>query len=258
MQSALKTLARKIVPPSIRNWRSDRINARSMSTVAALPLADKFDHIYRTGIWGRGEDGKMSSGEGSRDALVVAPYVAAVSSVLRQLPNGVRLVDIGAGDFSVGSQLLPDVGSYVACDISSLIVAQNRGRYQNEAKVEFRVLDATTDDLPAGDVVTIRQVLQHLSNAQVAAILPKLSAYAAIIITEAVPGTDFVANVDHQPGFSTRVIESGSGVDLAQAPFNLPHVAAQVLCEPATSLEEVGGRIRTTLYVTEKGRALGL
>ena len=259
MPDTLKALVRRVVPSPILQWRSDRIAARKHARIAALPLAGKFDHIYQAGLWGRAVDGAMSSGDGSRDAAVVAPYVAAVSAVLSKLPPGRTLVDIGAGDFSVGVQLLPQVASYVACDISSVIVEQNRSRYAGLPNVEFRVLDATEDALPVADVVTIRQVLQHLSNEQIARILPKLSAYAAIIVTESVPQEDdYVANVDHRPGFSTRVIESNSAVDLAQPPFDLPHVAARVLCEPQTSVERVAGRIRTTLYVTEKGRALGL
>ncbi len=259
MLGSLKSLIRGIVPRPVREWRADRIEARNHSRIRALPLKGKFDHIYAAGLWGRASDGTMSSGEGSRDAQVVGPYVEAMHALIRRFPQPVRLVEIGAGDFSVGAQLRLEVAGYVACDISSVIVEQNRRRFAASPKVAFHVLDAVEDPLPPGDVVTIRQVLQHLSNAQIARIVPKLADYAAVVVTEAVPiDEDFTANADHQPGFSTRVIESHSGVDLALAPFHLPHVQSRVLCEPATGKEEIGSRIRTTLYVTEKGRAAGL
>jgi hypothetical protein len=80
-------------------------------------------------------------------------------------------VDLGCGDFNVGSQLRPYCSEYVACDIVQSLIERNKLKFADRG-VEFRALDMASDPLPAGDVVFIRQVLQHMSNAQILALLP--------------------------------------------------------------------------------------
>ncbi len=55
---------------------------------------------------------------------------------------------------------------YVACDVVPSLIDFNRARFKH-LEVEFKVLDLTEDELPPGDKVFVRQVLQHLSNDQV-------------------------------------------------------------------------------------------
>jgi hypothetical protein len=125
--------------------------------------------------------------------------------------------------------------------VVDFVIAQNRRKYP---QVEFLVLDAVSDKLPAGDVVLMRQVLQHLSNQQVSMILPKLCRYQYAVVTEHLPGfCDFVPNLDKAAGPDHRV-KFGSGLVLTEAPFNLRAKRMRVLCEA----EEFGGLIRTTLY----------
>ena len=246
MMATAKTVARFVVPKFIRDWRWQKIKERREAEIAELPLPKKFDHIYREGLWGRTTNGEMSSGHGTRDAAIVEPYLAAVSEFLEQQPRPLCLVDIGCGDFEVGKRLLPNVDHYVACDISKKIIEQNIRVHGGKPKLQFRVLNAVEESLPDGDIVTLRQVLQHLSNAEIASILPKLSAYRHIIVTEGLPDGPFRPNADHKAGFSVRPIENKSGVDLAKPPFNLAHKQARVLCE----VPNTGGvgLIRTTLY----------
>lgn len=69
------------------------------------------------------------------------------------------------------------------------------------------------------------------------------------VVTEAVPlDAAFVPNPDHRPGFSTRVIDGNSGVDIAEAPFNLPHVAGAlyVSLRPATKKLRASSGPRST------------
>ena len=62
--------------------------------------------------------------------------------------------------------------------------------------LSFSSLDIAKDDLPPADCALIRQVLQHLSNAEVQNILNKLQAYKYVIITEHIPTFDFIPNLD--------------------------------------------------------------
>ncbi|MEO5808310.1 class I SAM-dependent methyltransferase [Devosia sp.] len=242
---SIKSILRSIVPAQVKELRWKSIKAAREAGIASLPLAGKFNEIYRRGYWGSNADGSLSSGNGTRDQAIVGPYVASVGNYLKTVPAGVTVVDVGCGDFEVGRQIRPFTAKYIACDISTAIIEQDRSRF-TDPDLEFLVLNAVEDEIPPGDVLTIRQVLQHLSNADIARIVPKLSAFKAVIITEGVPAGSFEANIDHRAGFSVRPIESHSGVDLALPPFNLRYKACRVLCEP----ENTGsvGRIRTTLY----------
>jgi hypothetical protein len=162
-----------------------------------------FTAIYRKKLWGGHFSLGACSGSGSRDPTVVAPYVDAVRKSLLDLGHP-SVVDIGCGDFYVGSQLIDCCARYIACDVVDFVIAQNRRKYP---QVDFRVLDAVSDDLPSGDVVLIRQVLQHLSNQQVSKILSKLRQYQYAIITEHIPGfRDFIPNVDKMAGADHRAL----------------------------------------------------
>ncbi|WP_139017385.1 class I SAM-dependent methyltransferase [Bradyrhizobium sp. STM 3809] len=199
-----------------------------------------FSEIYRRKVWG----GRLStgpySGSGSRDPSIVNPYVEAVRKFLSGLSSP-SIVDMGCGDFYVGSQLVACAGRYVGCDVVDFVIAQNKRKHPN---IEFVVCDAVTDDLPPGDVVLVRQVLQHLNNRQVAQIVPKLCNYSYAIITEHIPGfSGFIPNLDKAAGPDHRV-NFGSGLVLTEPPFNLKADNVRILCE----VNEFGGIIQTTLY----------
>src|SRR6266700_922467 len=54
-------------------------------------------------------------------------------------------------------------------------------------RIEFRLLDIVSADLPIGDIFLVRQVFQHLSNQEIACTLPKLQKYRHVYVTEAQP-----------------------------------------------------------------------
>jgi hypothetical protein len=213
---------------------------RYRSEFAGKSPGEIFTTVYRKKLWGGRFSFGACSGSGSRNPNVVAPYVDAVRKFLLDLGHP-SVVDMGCGDFYVGSQFVDYCAKYLACDVVDFVIAQNRRRYP---QVEFCVLDAVSDELPAGDVVLIRQVLQHLSNQQVSKILWKLSQYQYAIITEHIPGfAHFVPNMDKIAGADHRV-NFGSGLVLTEPPFNLRARRAQALCE----VSEFGGVIRTMLF----------
>jgi SAM-dependent methyltransferase len=202
--------------------------------------AEIFATIYRKGLWGGRLSLGFHSGSGSRDKAIVAPYISAVREFLLRVGRP-SVVDLGCGDFRVGSQLVDYSGRFIGCDIVDFVIERNRGRFPS---VEFQIVNAIDDELPKGDVVLIRQVLQHLSNEQVRRILPKLSQYKYAIITEHIPGlADFTPNVDKETGADHRVAY-GSGIVLTEPPFNLKAKNSYILCEAG----EFGGIVRTILF----------
>lgn len=214
-----------------------------------LATQDVFDKVYAEGLWGRNEAGESISGSGSHDAQIVSPYVQEVSSLIRRL-DCAALVDLGCGDFNVGRHFVDLCRSYVACDISKLILERNFQRYRH-AHLSFRHLNLAEDPLPPGDIAFVRQVLQHLSNAEISAFVDRLNRtrpYRFLLVTEHHPVIrDFVPNRDKPCGPGIRV-GLGSGVVLDRHPFKLAHASRQVVAEVG---ERIGGRdalIRSTLY----------
>jgi site-specific recombinase XerC len=108
------------------------------------------------------------------------------------------------------------------------------------------------DDLPDGDVCFVRQVFQHLSNGQIAQVLPKLRKYRRIYITEHLPSalSKWRPNLDKLQGADIRM-NSGSGIDITAEPFNVPGDEVEIVmevCGNDAAAERDPGVIRTVLY----------
>jgi hypothetical protein len=174
----------------------------------------------------------------------VKSYILAVQSFVKEIGSGKNAVDLGCGDFSVGSQLRPLFNNYTACDIVAPLIEFNKTKY-SELNVEFRCLDAVTDDIPSADVIFIRQVLQHLSNADIGKILKNIHGKARhLVITEHLPATpSFTANREKPNGPGVRIAEQ-SGVVLTDPPFSLRAKSEKVICE----VDVADGIVRTTVY----------
>lgn len=244
--SALKQLAKGILPSALLNWRKSYIATTSRSQYAKLTTKEIFSKIYEDGAWGKSPDQehKYFSGNGSHDRSIVNPYVIAVEKFLSSFEKKPNVVDLGCGDFSVGSKLRHLCDKYIACDIVESVINFNKEKYQG-LDVDFRTLDLTRDALPEGEIVFIRQVLQHLSNDKISAALPRIaSKYKYLVLTEHLPSTrSFAHNIDKPAGPDIRLYFN-SGLILTSAPFNLKVKEDICLCEVA----EYGGIIRTTLY----------
>jgi len=180
-----------------------------------------FSEIYRKGTWGAGETQPFYSGTGSSTDSIVEPYVAAMTQYLSSLPDGSRrVVDLGCGDFRIGRQLLPYCGSYVGVDVVPDLIEHLRSQV-SDPRARFVHTDIIDGPLPAGDICLIRQVFQHLSNAQISKVLAKLGQYSTLFVTEHYPSDEVVQapNKDKVHGGGIRLFED-SAVYLDKAPFN--------------------------------------
>jgi len=185
-------------------------------------LQNTFTQIYKNSVWGQG------SGYGSTDEFIVNEYINSVSTFLKSFDAKPKIVDLGCGDFNVGSKLIEHSLEYLACDIVEFIIEQNKNKYSN-LNVKFQVLDISRDELPVGNIAIIRQVLQHLSNEKIKNIIEKLhNTYQYIIVTEHIPENEFISNVDISSGNETR-IRMNSGIVLTEDPFFLSVVNEKVI-----------------------------
>jgi FkbM family methyltransferase len=197
----------------IRTWRTHQTQRR----YAPLTLAETFDRVYNTGAWGEGDAMTPSSGTGSTGRYV-AEYGALIAALLR-LHNVRTIADLGCGNFNTGKVLADMAERYIGVDIAQPVIDANTRVHSSES-VHFVRADLTSDALPPADAAILRQVLQHLTNAEVEAALSNvLRTYSLAIVTEHVytgPGAQPNRDMAHGPG--TRV-PLRSGVHIDQAPF---------------------------------------
>jgi hypothetical protein len=182
-------------------------------------VAEIFGDIYRDGLWG-GARGQFYSGQGSDDE-VTAEYVAIVKCYIDR--HNIRsIVDLGCGDFRVGRQLLRPGVSYLGVDLIPQMIESHQIQFGSET-VRFIVGDIIDDVLPDGELYLIRQVLQHLSNAQIGQVLEKLRDKPHVLIAEHHPAPRRFKeyNRDKTPGQAIRV-PFGSGVYPDMPPFSWP------------------------------------
>lgn len=245
MNSIKETLKALLPPPLAKVIRKVRTRD-NFREYRGLPTQEVFSKIYESAIWGKSDDPSQPfySGSGSHDDVVVSAYLNAIQDFLQTFDRKPNVVDLGCGDFFVGSKIRPLCEKYVACDIVPKLVEFNRKKFE-ALDVDFRVLDLTTDELPDGDVVFVRQVFQHLSNRQISKVLPEIaSRYKYFVLTEHLPGKpEFEHNLDKPAGPDIRTgIESG--IVLASPPFNFRAKGERILCK----VGEADGVIVTTLF----------
>ena len=188
---------------------------------------------------------KFYSGPGSHFPELVDNYISGVKKFLTSLPKKPNVVDLGCGDFSIGSKIRKLCDNYIAVDIFDELINFNKKKYA-DLNVDFRILDITCDELPSGDICFIRQVLQHLSNESIIMFIKAIkNKYKYLIITEHFPSIkNFVANVDKPTGPDIRIYDK-SAVILTAPPFNLKVVKDTDICE--TALDSIEGVLNTKL-----------
>ena len=214
----LRQTIKRHLPTWFLRWHKRRKWEPIRQHYGALEVSECFSKIYHTKLWGEADGEAFCSGGGS-DAQLAVPYVEQVKKLIKE--HKIRTVaDLGCGDFRVG-RLLCAQGDlhYVGVDVVPDLIDYNQSRFGGP-KVEFRCANLIDDELPDGELCLIRQVLQHLSNAQISRVLAKCAKYRAVLVTEEVftkPGSR--PNLDIAHGPDNRASDN-SGVFLDLPPFN--------------------------------------
>jgi SAM-dependent methyltransferase len=225
-----KTLCKSLLPQALQDvytqWKVER-------EFRGLTPAEVFTKIYRDNRWG-GQVGDFDSGIGSNPQWTSA-YCEFVSRFI--VENHVtQTLDLGCGDFRVGSRL---PGKVIGADIVPPLIERNRRLFPEH---EFLCLDMTTDDLPQADLCLIRQVFQHLSNAQIISVLRKLQPFKYVLVTEHQWVHSRTPNLDKVPGPHVR---ERSGVFLSDPPFNQP-------CKPVLTVQLSEEEVLQTVLINSR------
>ncbi len=207
------------------------------------PTKLAMEQVYERNLWG-GNQSDFYSGEGSHHPEIVNPYLAAVISFLTSFESPLTVCDLGCGDFNIGKELVKHTQKYVAVDIVPSLITRNKEKFKAD-NLEFQCLDISVANLPSADCAILRQVLQHLSNAEIQSIVNKLAAFNYVILTEHIPEGAFMPNKDIISGQGNR-LKKQSGVNLLAPPFNFKVEEARELS--AVVLDDGKGVIVTTLF----------
>lgn len=221
------------------------INKRNdQKTKKPWPTKEAMVQVYKKKLWGDNKS-VFYSGEGSHHPKIVAPYVTVLRSFLTSFDHLLTVCDLGCGDFNIGKQLVQYTQKYIAVDIVPELIAHNKAQF-NATNLEFYCLDIAVDDLPSGDCALVRQVLQHISNAEILKICKKLRQFKYVILTEHLPEGDFIPNKAIISGQGTRM-KKNSGLHLLEPPFNMQVKEEQELL--SVVLGDGRGVIVTSLYM---------
>lgn len=200
-----------------RNFEREDLKDLSNATI--------FSRIYEENIWG-GKKGEFYSGPSSHN-----PYIEAYTKIVVDFvkENNIKeIVEIGCGDFSVSSKILNTLNKaeyhyhYTGYDVVEPLIKRNTSLFSS-AKINFDCKDSCVEDINSGDLLIVRQVLQHLSNKSIQQVVNKFNNYKFIIFTEHQASEEYVdvfaPNIDQDTGASIRLYKK-SGVYLDKEPFN--------------------------------------
>jgi len=207
-----------------------------------LDHENTFKKIYLNKTWGSKKKYLFYSGDGSHNEKIIKPYIKKIVLELKKIKNPI-LIDAGCGDFNIGKYFINYAKKIYAYDIFEELIKHNKKKY-NYRNLVFKKKNIVTDNFPISDVFILRQVLQHLSNKDIQNFLKKLKKRTRyLIITEHIPSTKFISNIDKPRGHGLRF---NSGVILHEKPFNLNHLSRRKIL--AVNAKPDPGIIVTIIY----------
>lgn len=175
-------------------------------------LQDRFTEVYLQNMW---QDPESRSGPGSRrDSPCVTSTIDTLEMVVERF--GVRsIADIPCGDFNWMGEFLdrrPEI-AYTGFDIVKPLVAANRERHPRH---QFHVLDVTAKAPPRVDLILCKDLLNHLSNADVRKALANFVASGSQLLLASnnfgLPNTE----IPSHKGGASRLL------DITLPPFDYP------------------------------------
>jgi SAM-dependent methyltransferase len=149
-------------------------------------LRHAFEDIYRRDAWSDG------SGPGSQTVNTIE-YRAFLERFIEA--NRIRAVtDLGCGDWRFSRHMDWTGLSYTGFDVVEEVVESNIARYARQ-HIDFRPF-RSIGDLPGGDLLLAKEVLQHLPNQTVLDYLPVIrSRYKFALLTNSTEPRE-MANID--------------------------------------------------------------
>lgn len=172
-----------------------------------------FQEIYQEGLWGKNSDNVGNSGPGSSMESTII-YRNFLQHFFKS--NEIKsVVDFGCGDWEFSQSMNWSGMNYIGIDIVPSVIRWNQERF-SASNVQFMCGDAMILEIAQGDLLLCKDVLQHLSNDDIALFLNKIKKFKHCLITNDVnPRTLTSDNPDIKSGRPSR------SIDLTKPPFNI-------------------------------------
>lgn len=161
-----------------------------------------FDTIYSGGGWDGKGSGPGSLPENNKE------YLYLLHKIIEYTPSIKTIVDVGCGDYRLMKELI-HTKKYIGVDVSSHIIQKNKTLYPH---VDFSV-GSTVGELPDGDIIIIKDVLQHLSNKDVMKSLNNIKKYKYAIITNDYTGENVNYDINNGQWRPINILLSPYNVD---------------------------------------------
>jgi 2-polyprenyl-3-methyl-5-hydroxy-6-metoxy-1,4-benzoquinol methylase len=175
-------------------------------------LLDRFTTVFQKRLWG--SDGSLSGPGSRRDNPMVVSAVSGLTAVIAEFQI-TSIADIPCGDFQFFSDIVADHPGlrYVGYDIVAELIAANRARYPAISFEQFDIVSAVP---PRFDLVFCKELLIHLSDEQVKAVLANIRQSGS---TYFMASNSFgVENIDLEHNY----LGYARPIDLLAKPFSLP------------------------------------
>jgi SAM-dependent methyltransferase len=200
-------------PPRRDPARAARRAARAQVLTPTTPPAGSHAEIFAPQY-------TSSSGPGSALSVTV-PYRDFLARFIRE--HDVRsIVDLGCGDLEIMSHVDLGDASYLGIDVIAERIERNRKKLGEHPRFSFSVGDARTlpmSSIAGFDLLIIKDVLQHWTNAEVAAWLARWH------FAVQRPHYALVTNCNYGPTVNRDVAAGGwRAIDLTKAPFGVGKV----------------------------------
>ncbi len=128
------------------------------------------------------------------------------------------VVEMGCGDWQFSKDIDWGGAIYHGFDVVPSVITRNQKAYSRTG-VSFHLYSGDPAELPHADLLIVKDVLQHLSDAKINGVLPHLKRFTYSLITNCVNPRGITQNTDIVDG-DFRYL------DLRLAPFN--HAAEEV------------------------------
>lgn len=197
-----------------------------------------FDLAFRGHMWG----GQSVSGPGS-DLPATESLRPRLAFLFRQL-GITSLCDVPCGDFHWLKEVDLEGIRYIGCDIVSSLIAQNVERYGSEDR-SFQQLDIVNEVPPKADLVLCKDILLHLTNAEITDMLRNIRKSGAQYVlingqmTPTFAADQGVSNVNINGtnadtpksdfGTEAKARLHGRNINLMLPPFSLPEPQLMVM-----------------------------
>ena len=125
----IKKIIKSLIPKFVLKKRQKKKIQKMRDKFSKMNQYEIFKEIYLSKLWtpnSTKEDYKFFSGIGSYLPELVNDYIDEVSKFLSSFPSKPDVVDLGCGDFAIGSKIRKLCKNYIAVDIFDELISFNK------------------------------------------------------------------------------------------------------------------------------------